>query len=60
MAGDFPGGPEVKNPPAGDTGSSLSPGPGISNAAVQRSPHAAATEALALSSLCSEQQEAPQ
>ena len=44
---------------AGDTGSVLSPGTGSSQAAVQLSPHAAATEGLALCSLCSEQQEAP-
>ena len=57
----FPEKPEVGNPPAnaGDTGSVLSPGTGSSQAAVQLSPHAAATEGLALCSLCSEHQEAP-
>ena len=41
----FPGGPEDGTPPAnaGETGSTLSPGTGISHAAVHLSPHAAAT-----------------
>ena len=53
-AGDFPGGPVVKNPPcnAGDSGLILGQGTKIPHTVKQLYPHATATEARELRSSC--------